>query len=360
MSQTTKHRALRAFAVSCLVLLIGSTTAGQTVVRALIDRPDYTVYSNEVGRAVDEAQHSIHVLLSNCEVDGSDLVERLITAHRRGIAVHVVLDASDWAPSMTERNRPAYRALSAAGVDVVFDDPDVTAHAKLVVVDRQTVFVGSTHWNRYALTDHRQADICIVDPRIGDVFAEYVERIRHGKLPAEGLEIAGAPAGPAVIALPDTAGTCLYATMVLDLLRSARISVHIIMYRASVYPQYADSLSNRLVDAVCDAARRGLDVRVLLDDCQSYPESAEANLMAALVMAERGVDVRLDSPGQTTHAKMVLIDGETLVIGSTNWNYYALERNVETSVALIGIPAVAAPYEAFFEHLWSEGRRPGG
>jgi phosphatidylserine/phosphatidylglycerophosphate/cardiolipin synthase-like enzyme len=131
------------------------------------------------------------------------------------------------------------------------------------------------------------------------------------------------------------------------------------LYRVSIYPQYQDSLSNALVDAVAAAAGRGLDVRVLIDDCRLYADSADANLAAALVFRERGVPVRFDDPAETTHAKLVIIDGETVVLGSTNWNYYSLERNVETNVALIGIPEVAAPYEAFFESLWCAGREIG-
>jgi phosphatidylserine/phosphatidylglycerophosphate/cardiolipin synthase-like enzyme len=47
------------------------------------------------------------------------------------------------------------------------------------------------------------------------------------------------------------------------------------------------------------------------------------------------------------------------VLGSTNWNYYSVEQNVEANVALVGLPEVAEAYEAYFEWLWSEGREIG-
>ena len=49
-----------------------------------------------------------------------------------------------------------------------------------------------------------------------------------------------------------------------------------------------------------------------------------------------------------------------MVLGSTNWNYYALEHNVEANVALLGVSAVADVFGEYFETLWREGRSIGG
>jgi phosphatidylserine/phosphatidylglycerophosphate/cardiolipin synthase-like enzyme len=105
-----------------------------------------------------------------------------------------------------------------------------------------------------------------------------------------------------------------------------------------------------------DAVGRGLDVRVVLDDCAFYPDSQRANLEAALMLHFQGVPVRLDAPDVTTHAKLLIVDGASVLLGSTNWNYYSLEKNVEAGIALLGAPDVAAPFEAFFESLWASGR----
>ena len=64
-----------------------------------------------------------------------------------------------------------------------------------------------------------------------------------------------------------------------------------------------------------------------------------------------------DAATETTHTKLVVIDGRTVLLGSTNWNYYALEQNVEVNVALVGIPELGAQFEVFFDRLWAVGRR---
>ena len=96
-----------------------------------------------------------------------------------------------------------------------------------------------------------------------------------------------------------------------------------------------------------------------MDDCAFYESEREANLQAARYLSDHGVGVRMDDPKITTHAKLVLIDHRTTILGSTNWNYYSLAKNNETDIALICYPGVAAPYEAFFETLWKGGCSPG-
>jgi len=342
-----------------LIVLSLSCSAGETLVEPLIDRPGVCSYCGAIRSAFEGAEGSIDILLSDAELEDNPLLGYLIDAKERGIRIRVLLDRSDWSPSITAKNRPTIDYLRSVGIDARFDDPEVTTHAKLVVVDRREVILGSTNWNRYSLTGHEQANVRIVDERVGGAFASYFDRLWEGSFGGEGmtfsLEVSGDDL-PTIVPLPDGDGLTVYASFLLDLLPHAVSSVHVLLYRMSYYAGYRDSSTNALLDALIAAASRGLDVRVLLDDCSYYPESARANLAAAIYLLVHGVEVRFDAPSETTHAKLVLVDGESVVLGSTNWNYYSLERNVEADVAILNIPPVASVYEAYFEALFEEGR----
>ena len=156
-----------------------------------------------------------------------------------------------------------------------------------------------------------------------------------------------------LVDLPDSAS---YVHVLLQLLGQAERSIHVSMYRMSYYSGYGDSLANDLLDALVDAAHRGLDVKALLDDCAYYEDSAAANLTSAITLYQRGVEVRLDDANLTTHAKLVVIDGETVLLGSTNWNYYSLEKNCETNIVFVNLSEIGAPFEAYFQTLWASGR----
>lgn len=146
-----------------------------------------------------------------------------------------------------------------------------------------------------------------------------------------------------------------YVVAVSRLIASANKSVHVIMYVAKYDPKQSaeEDPANMLLELLASAKRKGLDVRVVVDDVtkQSYPETLD-------FLRSRNVPVRLDpKAGVTTHAKVVIIDGEWVAIGSHNWTQSALENNHEFSV-LIRSSELAARVEEYFEELWSGGRSP--
>ena len=338
---------------------VAALGTSSVVLTPVIDRPGRSTYCDAVAAAFETAASSIDLLLSGADVTGVPLWEPLVDATERGVAVRVLLDASDWAPDITADNRRVVTYLTERGIDCRFDDPGVTTHAKMVIVDRTVVVLGSSNWNEYAFDEHEQANVMIESSQVGEAFTEYFDRLWEGRLPVDGVEIDFGgidPDGPAIVPIPDGPGTALYASLLLELLPRARRSVHVAMYRVSVYPSYPGSLANELVGALVSAAGRGLDVRVLIDDCRFYADSADANLASAITLYQRGIEVRFDAPEVTTHAKLVVIDGESVVLGSTNWNYYSLEENVEVNVGLLRIPEIAEAFEAYFEALWEDGR----
>jgi len=230
---------------------------------------------------------------------------------------------------------------------------------RLRLQHRETVILGSSNWNRYALTEHRQADVLIRETSVGAFYADYFDVLWGETVSDWNLELAlpdNFGTEPTILPLADLPESASYVHVLLELLSQAERSIHVSMYRMSYYSGYGDSLANDILHALTDAANRGLDVKVLLDDCAYYADSAEANLTSAIVLHQRGVEVRLDDPSLTTHAKMVVIDGNTVLLGSTNWNYYSLEMNCETSVVFVNLPEVAAPFEAYFHSLWNSGR----
>ncbi|MEM1508513.1 MAG: phospholipase D-like domain-containing protein [Thermofilaceae archaeon] len=144
-----------------------------------------------------------------------------------------------------------------------------------------------------------------------------------------------------------------YFYHVYELMNRANSSIHIIMYVARYDPEetVAEDPANALITALKTARDKGLDVKVIVDDVTKidYPETI-AYLKA------QGIPVKLDpKPGITTHAKLVIIDGRIVIIGSHNWTESALSRNNEYSV-LIHSNDIALEVERYFQNLWENGR----
>lgn len=146
-----------------------------------------------------------------------------------------------------------------------------------------------------------------------------------------------------------------YPSFVSGLLERSNKSIYVVMYVMKYDPKEdpkGDPV-NYLISQLVKAKNRGVDVRVLVDDVtkQSYPDTIT-------YLKSEGVPVRLDPrAGVTTHTKMVILDGEWVVLGSHNWTESALSSNNEGSVVLRSKDLAERATEYFIE-LWDQGRSP--
>lgn len=137
-----------------------------------------------------------------------------------------------------------------------------------------------------------------------------------------------------------------YAPAVYRELTSADESIHIAMFSLTYYLKYPRSSVNQFIKALVEKHDVGVDVRVIIDE---YPEDHEAGL---LYLSEHGVPIQYDGKDRTTHAKLIIIDGKKVILGSSNWRYYSVDQNHEANV-LIESSEVAQQYETYFEELWN-------
>jgi len=141
-----------------------------------------------------------------------------------------------------------------------------------------------------------------------------------------------------------------YFNLTLDTINSAQERIDVAVFEFRFY-ENNNSQVRRLLEALIDAHNRGVKVRALIDASDwSYSHTLE-NKKTVDYLIEHGVDAKLDSPFTTMHAKLWLID-DSLIIGSTNLGYSALEENNEASI-LIENKEIADQYRDYFEYLWS-------
>jgi phosphatidylserine/phosphatidylglycerophosphate/cardiolipin synthase-like enzyme len=122
-------------------------------------------------------------------------------------------------------------------------------------------------------------------------------------------------------------------------------SIHISMY----------DLTEPAITAALEAAqRRGVEVRIVADERQSYEPHSEVSYLAA-----HGIPVRLSrgykGNRSIMHNKFAVFDGQLVETGSFNWTTSADQFNFENAL-FISDPAVAARYADEFEHIWEQSR----
>jgi len=124
-----------------------------------------------------------------------------------------------------------------------------------------------------------------------------------------------------------------------------------------VQPSIATDVS--LLESTLEAARRGVDVRILLGSTWYNAEENErlaADLERLAARDDLSLEVQLVEDTdrfEKIHAKGIVIDREVAVVGSANWNENSLENNREVLVALHGAE-IATYYADVFEADWSD------
>lgn len=143
-----------------------------------------------------------------------------------------------------------------------------------------------------------------------------------------------------------------YPGVLLPLLKDAKNSIYVIMFLASYYPEYPDSPTNLFLKEMIKAKEKGVKVEVILNqsDREDISHVTVENLKTARYLHLHNIPVYFSPHNITTHAKIVIIDGKFVVIGSTNWSYSAMAKNHETSV-VIESPELARYYMKYFEGI---------
>ncbi|MDD5279668.1 phospholipase D family protein [Acidithiobacillus sp.] len=114
-----------------------------------------------------------------------------------------------------------------------------------------------------------------------------------------------------------------------------------------VWVQAYSFTSAPIAKAVLQAARRGLDVQVVLDKSQRTQKYSVADFFA-----NQGVPVFIDDQHAIAHNKVMVIDADTLITGSFNFSKAAEQANAENLLIFRGNPALQKLYaENFRFHL---------
>lgn len=127
---------------------------------------------------------------------------------------------------------------------------------------------------------------------------------------------------------------------IIPLFDNAKKNIDIVSYDWRWYPDRPGHAVQQLNIALVRAVARGVAVRAVLNAAATVP-----------VLQKVGIKARTLADRRTLHAKLILIDGHTAVIGSHNLTSNAFAVNIEASVA-VEIPEGSTRLQEFFTNLY--------
>jgi len=315
----------------------------------------YTAMLAAIAGAQDHINMETYIIEDDAM--GQVFAQALMTKQRQGVQVNLIYDSV----GSLGTPKPFFDELTQAGVAVLEFNPvnplasrggawliNNRDHRKLLIIDGRTVFLGginiSSVYTSGSILRHkpkpsqgdgawRDTDLQIDGPVVADfqkLFLQTWDK-QYGKaLMAKNympvITAAGKDIVRAIGGTPDDPYSLVYLTLISAISNAEK---QVFLTNAYFVPD------PQLIQALVDAAARGVDVRLILP---SYSDSSlvfHAGRAQYAPLLAGGVQI-YERQGALLHAKTAMIDGVWSTVGSSNLDWRSFMDNDEVNAVILG------------------------
>ncbi len=317
------------------------------------------------------------ILLSMYEFTSVSLAHLLADAERRGVEVTILMEGGP-VGGISAEEKGVLNYLAKSGVEVFSIESTSSLparyrylHTKYLVADGEVTVVLSENFKDSGVPEsgygNRGWGAAVEDVRVAQYFTEVFAADCAGYdiycWPSGTEPLPDLPAAEKSVSVfqPLTVENVLVtpvlspdtSSLISDALDSAKYSVDIQQAYISPYPD----AENPWLAAAVRAAEAGARVRIQLDGMYYNTDSDADNDEVAASINRRGME-NLQAKILTSragilklHNKGFILDGQTVLISSINWNYNSPTNNREAGLLLISEEA-AEYYTRVFTYDW--------
>lgn len=286
-----------------------------------------------LAEAIDAARYSVDVAIYH--LDLWSIRDALLRAHERGLEVRMVVESDNLL-------EPEVQRLADAGIPVVGDRRESLMHHKFVVIDRFEVWTGSMN---LTIGSAYQDNNDLIRIRSGPVAEDFTREFEEMFVEDRFGQLSRADTPYPLVTVEGTEVEVLFspddgvARRIIDLLSGAQHTIEFLAFSFT---------SDPIGEVLLERSRAGVSVRGVVDAGQVSAAGAEfAGLRGA------GLDVRLDGNEGYMHHKVLIVDGQVVLLGSYNFTRSAEEYNDE-AVLIVHDPEVAGQFLQEFERIYGQ------
>lgn len=261
-------------------------------------------------QSIDSAKTSVLLLIYN--LSDPSMIYALREKSAQGVKVRVVCDG---------KATPNAKKRLGANVEVFPYHEGGLMHLKILVVDNELILLGSANLSRQSLRIHGNLVMGFTSKEAASFITERADVISSRNAsrevgPQREFFLAGQKLELWFLPNPNIA-----VDKIINMIRSARKSIRVAMFTWT----RAD-----FAEACVHARLRGVKVKVAMDKNASR---GTCQKIARLFHREK-VPLRVNTDMGLLHHKCMIIDDETLVMGSANWTQAAFTKNQDCFVVL--------------------------
>jgi phosphatidylserine/phosphatidylglycerophosphate/cardiolipin synthase-like enzyme len=343
---------------------------------------------NALIKEIQKANDSI--FLNVYEFTNLFLCDELLSALRRDVKVNILLEGAPIG-GICDEEKFILSKISAYGGNIRFivNDPENNAysryrynHAKYLIIDNETVIVESCNWGNTGIPrepdfGNREWGIIVKNENIAEYFLNvfyddwnpnrcdsysfndmkfnvdpnfFINKKIFGQISKANFEsskfIGNFSAVP--VFSPDTSYNAIY-----EMIESADKCIYI--EQLYIYKNWGDKISP-FVEQLVNKSKKGLDVRVILNYNPVYDSTNEKINLTKDYLEDNDIKVKFLYTNWSyfvnVHNKGIVVDNESVLVSSINWNENSFMSNREAGI-IIKNESVASYYAEVFFYDWN-------
>jgi phosphatidylserine/phosphatidylglycerophosphate/cardiolipin synthase-like enzyme len=291
--------------------------------------------------AEDLRQAQVQVDMAAFEFNSEPMLEALLELEGRGIPVRVVID-TDY------EDESAVRRLRRNGISVVTDDRSALMHNKFLVIDGRYTWVGSMNFTTNGVYCNNNNLVRIDSAQLARNYIVEMDEMYDShqfgprspqNTPSEKLTIGGIQVENYFAPEEEL------APIIGDLVSTAQSEILFMAFSFTI---------DLIGEPMLERAEAGITVRGVFETTGSETEFSYYGDMRDSESAN--LQVRQDGNPRVMHHKVIIIDRQTVILGSFNFSASANDSNDE-NIVIVHDPTFTSFFVEEFNAIWAEAKQ---
>ena len=287
-------------------------------------------------------------------IGGQDVIfNAIVQAKKRGVKIRGVTDADKNGVNIYKDTEKLMQILGTMKTDSILSNDKESEselgfqtaimHDKFFVIDKKFVWTGSANISSTDITGFNSNVVLLIkSPQIISLYLQEFEQMFQGKFHT----FKKAVQNNENIIIPDNSVVSVYfspehqaiSTKIIPLIYNAKRYIYIPAFYLT---------HKQLSQSLIDAHKRGVDIKIIID-----ATSASGKYAVHKTLREEGISVKVENFAGKMHMKSIIIDDNTLVIGSMNFTNQGEKRNDENCLIIKNNSDMTIKYREHFLQLW--------
>ena len=270
----------------------------------------------------------------------------LKNAQNRGVKIRIVYDTKTKGENYYIETEDFLLQYPEKRSDFIPNKPNLTnalMHNKFAIFDEQVVYTGSMNFSTTGFSGFNHNNVVIINSKqIANLYEKEFEQMYAGKfhtLKSKTSQNQHIKLGIAEVSVFFSPQDKALSTNLVPLINNSKKYIYLPSFLFT-HP--------KLTEALKQAHSRGVDVKMIIDATNTSSRHS-----AFKELRQFGIPIKVENYAGKMHAKVMIIDDEYLVLGSTNFSNSAEVRNDE-NMLVIKSPRTARLYREYFEYFWAK------